>query len=303
MELEESPQENILRIWDHSKDAWHAYRTSDAVKIEADAKLIEQWNTATRQRIVATLHAREKEGLRRTIDHKAPALKRVTSMIASPPAALRSQPNDFLFLAVQRNPEDRFWFEKLLREGFGSPIGASVIAESHFELGDNVRSAGDHFLAIWDRKEKATPFDPQRLDQGNEPYLLARLHGAVKLPVPIIKASHLRIRLIPESHPQAPAELECLLRAPNFRATNSIDQITFAFRTVTPGQYFIKAVWDKRPPFTDQEKAGPGDYESALLGPIKLSAGQSFTNLVLSCTNQVPGGHPYYGADAARNAR
>jgi hypothetical protein len=83
------------------------------------------------------------------------------------------------------------------------------------------------------------------------------------------------------------------------RNDDLIDESTFAFTTVRPGRYQVKAIWDKRAPFSDETNAGPGDYESALSKPIEVTAGGVISNIVLYCTNRVAGGEAYYNSDDA----
>jgi len=91
--------------------------------------------------------------------------------------------------------------------------------------------------------------------------------------------------------------IEAPLQGANPNDPDFASEVPFAFRTVMPGKYFIKAVWDKRAPFTDFEKPGAGDYESALTGPVELKAGMELMSIVLACTNRGPEGLEYYKAD------
>ena len=77
----------------------------------------------------------------------------------------------------------------------------------------------------------------------------------------------------------------------------SVKKVAYYFNTVTPGKYFLKVIWDKRPPLTDRRGAGPGDYESNWLGPIQLAAGSSVTNPIVQCAQRAKGGDEYYAAD------
>jgi hypothetical protein len=45
--------------------------------------------------------------------------------------------------------------------------------------------------------------------------------------------------------------------------------------------------------------AGAGDYESKLIGPLAINAGDVITNFMIACTNRSKGGEAYYAADAA----
>jgi hypothetical protein len=80
------------------------------------------------------------------------------------------------------------------------------------------------------------------------------------------------------------------------RDRRHVYEARFAFTTVLPGAYQLKAVWDKRRPLSDTNNAGPGDYETTLFGPFAVTAGANVTNL-LFCTNRVAGGEAYYRAD------
>jgi hypothetical protein len=76
-------------------------------------------------------------------------------------------------------------------------------------------------------------------------------------------------------------------------------KVPFFFGTVLPGKYQLKTIWDKRRPFTDTDKPGPGDYESLLSAPFEVTAGQTISNLIAFCTNRVEtsGTANYYAVD------
>jgi hypothetical protein len=85
-----------------------------------------------------------------------------------------------------------------------------------------------------------------------------------------------------------------------FAFTPETKTYLFKFVTVTPGEYRLKAVWDRRA--NDKTRLlraqiSPGDYESAESAPFTILAGKSGSFVTLHCTNRLDGGDAYYAAD------
>jgi hypothetical protein len=86
-----------------------------------------------------------------------------------------------------------------------------------------------------------------------------------------------------------------------------MDKLIFSFSAVLPGEYRLKAVWDRRAPHTDPRKdprgekarciPSPGDYESTETETLKLTAGKRITEIQLNCTNRVGEAAEYFAAD------
>jgi hypothetical protein len=309
-EYERIGSKDVLRFWDQQKDRWLAFTVPDGDKFEVTDQIAERWNEFTRRKILDAIYQRKQEQLRARLREMAPRLNRLTTLLARNAEAPAIDSLHYQFLLRRKNPADRKIFETMLEsEGRYEPIPLSCfsspqIYQNQFKKGSGERELADDILAEWDGKR---PKGSSKNSDSHVPYLLSRLSGRLQLPAPILnKAGYVRIHLIPEKKRNAKwtsdaavEELVCSLNAPSPWQSDLSDAIQFSFRTVNPGKFYLKAVWDKRPPNDDLTSAGAGDYESDLIGPIALNAGGLVTNIVINCTNRAPGGEAYYATDAA----
>ncbi|HEY6226535.1 MAG TPA: hypothetical protein VI282_05365, partial [Verrucomicrobiae bacterium] len=293
----------VLRVWEPMRDEWLAFAMPEGKKIEVTSEMTHRWNDETRSKILDAFAQTRRKALATKLNQSAPALKRVTSMVAGTNSALRLNEAHFVFLLNRKNPDDRKLFEEMLREN-GEDVSKNAFRfwgsgggtwHDHYEFGSMIyeREQGDALLAGWDGKANWTLRGP--LD---DPYQLARVGGQVKTPAPILtRPGTVHIYLIPKgkeksawtNDPRA-GYLECKLADASPLQPDLMDAISFSFSSVLPGKYFLKAVWDKRAPFTDSMRAGPGDYESILTGPIELKAGDVLTNVEIFCTKRAKEG-------------
>jgi hypothetical protein len=135
-------------------------------------------------------------------------------------------------------------------------------------------------------------------------HYLGVVEGTVKLPTPP-KAGYrwLCIYLIPSTT----AKEKWYSKLPVHRLTAYFGKysfhnrqwpgsnIPFSIQGVTPGQYWVKAVWDKAEPysFDDKNIKGPpqqGDYESLESPTITVRAGKTVEKIIIDCTNKVTNG-------------
>ena len=119
--------------------------------------------------------------------------------------------------------------------------------------------------------------------------------------IPYVDDDELEIRLIraQDLHKNQSAREERIAASIGFERAHDrrfVYDARFAFTTVLPGKYHLKAIWDKRAPHSDTNSAGPGDYETFVSPQIIVKAGATVTNL-LFCTNRIAGGEAYYRAD------
>ena len=325
----------IVRFWRRDPDHWQAFFTHLDKELPATADLIAKWNRDTRESIINEMARVEADVLKRKLNQLSPTL----GAIAKPNSLWRPRPRaiHYEFLASRHVPADRQIFEELIQHkargapgapnftpvrrrwgGFSVLLGAEVLMRQPsepytYESEIHDRSHGDWLLAVFDQHPQINSSNRRGGETGH--FYLGRLKGSIQLPLPIVdKAGIIRIYL-------APAD-----RAGKNWADNSIDfieehllqesrywgektftnQINFVFNTVTPGPVRLKAIWDKRPRFDDQFKAGPGDYESDWSPPINITAGSSVSNVVLICNKRAEsGGETYYTVDdiRARNWR
>jgi hypothetical protein len=339
MEMDRIENENILRFWSKDADQWVAYSVDREKSVKPTPELLVKWNETTRRHILERMARAKNDAMRKKIDSISPSLARVAdaAIPATDPNELRQV--NYEFLALRRNPADRIWFEQALTRRFDPTrtqfamgpgtyfISNGKIVTVFMNAGgtfrnwsqrddrllneDYEREVADWFLALFDKKidRNKTRLSPG----GSGPlYNLGKVNGAILLPAPILgKQGTMRAYLVPDERAGKtwdPAEIELItapLRQVSEDQKDFPDEITFAFATVLPGKYKLKAVWDKRPHFTDEHAAGPGDYESDWLGPITVKAGDVLNNLHVFCTNRAGaiGGEMYYKADEIARAQ
>ena len=303
--------EEVLRLWNSSHSRWDAFKVADGSEYHAAPEEIARWNEATRLEIIEKLEAARLQELRRKAARTWSPLRRLPGF--GPTNVVRPTVVDYAFLAMVRKAEDRKWVEELARNKTGRILGGifSVVrAEWHdgyyFEETDYQRAQGDWLLGYWDQKV-SDPMQHWQAAGDAQRFVLGRVHGLVQLPMPMpiyqnaTQATRLHIRLIPEKAEKEIKEERIAAEIGVKRATSrkKVYDVRFAFTTVLPGTYRLKAVWNKRGPLSNTNSAGPGDYESAMTAPFVVEAGKVFTNAFLNCTNRVAGGETYYSADAA----
>ena len=300
----------ILRLWDREEDRWDAFSIKDDKKIEVTPELTTRWNAATRERILSDLTRARTELMRKSLGKISKRLENLAAIATDPDSIRPIRETDYEFLALRRHPEDRLWFEHLVEGEAAAPIpknwrsGFLIQREEHdhFINSSGFRARGDWLLAIHDGK-----MTKQRkvLNERTKPrFYVADISGTVKLPVPVLgKKGEIRIYLVPEERGGKDwtniiiiPENELGIYTPQ---SDYFDELSFTFPCVAPGQYRVKALWDKRPGFWDIAKAGPGDYESDWSPPIIATAGQSITNIVLDFSRRAEQGETYYQADQA----
>jgi len=195
------------------------------------------------------------------------------------------------YAAYSRRPKDRELLNRALADGSQDP--------NHRQL---VRLNADRALAIWDGEAK----DFSGLDHAvpERHYLLGSIEITLRLPAPATEGQ-VYLMLFPEAvkasdWKQAPAEFR---GGRSFRALygqpESKNEIEFRINPARPGRYWLKAVWERKPPFSydlgsfDGFQAwlastnnaiafGPGDAESGAPEMFEIKAKQS-VRAVLGC--------------------
>ena len=226
----------------------------------------------------------------------------------------------YRFLAHKKNPGDRKLIEELLEAELEKSVSLSP-PFVYVGLTSRERTIADELLAKWDSKDGADTED-QDLDStppffGSKGKKLSNISGQVNLPFGApTNAGAIWIYLIPGRVSQGKWAGESSVRkvwhdpedhrrmmGPMMRGEQEpFDQISFFFNTLEPGEYRVKAVWDRRPPnTTPNDKAicvpEAGDYESAESETLKLAAGQNASRVILNCTNRVGQAEEYFAAD------
>lgn len=304
--------QRIVRIWDRDFNAWNAFSVADGRTVSFEPAVADKWNEATRQGILEKLAARERERLRQKVGRMGGPLRKLAnaSVWTNSPVVLKEV--DYEFLTLLRNPADRKWIEALLRDnenkGWRGPGGSPEKDLYVFEATDFYKARADWLLGVWDKKVKPE-MAPQEMwgDEGKLPrFALGKVRGTVKFATTINlfnkkSAGDFYIRLLPVDQAdkaEPVAESEIAETIPNRPEADEelVDEVAFNFTTVPPGNYVLKAVWDRHKPASPYS-AGPGDYESAISKIITVTAGNVVSNVVLYCTNRVAGGESYYAMD------
>ncbi|MHC4322758.1 MAG: hypothetical protein ACYSUX_00630 [Planctomycetota bacterium] len=161
------------------------------------------------------------------------------------------------------------------------------------------RMKAESVLAAWDGKPAKKPSR-----NGQKYNYLGVVDGTIKLPRPPKAGDrYLCIYLIPSSK----ARSQWYNEVPAHRLTAYFSEfsfhncqwpgsaIPFLIQGVTPGEYWIKAVWDRAKPyyFEDNYIKGPpqeGDYESIEPLVITVKAGEKVENVIIDCTHAVSNG-------------
>jgi hypothetical protein len=311
----------IVRIWHAATDRWEAFRADTAEKFEITNDLLVKWNTIQRDEILKKVERLRKDGMRRSVGDFAPKLSQIATNFVPPVQFGEIRDIHYQFLALRRIPDDRQIFEEMVKPrsiyarprpgpkgstaGFSQTIflpDRSNRSEPVYQLYDFERLRGDTLLAVFEQKASQTNLAEGLLSRPQ--FYLGRVSGRVHLPVRIGQPTGpLRVWLVPHDQTKkdwikAGAELMEADLKPHRDKLEGANEISFQFVNVMPGNYLLKSIWDKRPTFEDRQQAGPGDYESAWLGPVTITAGNTTSNFYSLCTNRVSaGGETYYAAD------
>jgi hypothetical protein len=304
-ELDSVGSKEIFRIWNPVNDEWQAFNLPEGSTLKPTEAMRAAWNEKTRADILVRRANYEKALMQQRLFAKSTRLAAAAKLLPKKDVETLED-IDCVFLADRKIPADRKWFQAMLqtKDFPTSPMQSLFRARGSgglwFEETDAERRRADATLAIFDGKAKYNPVEGLLRAK---PYLLGEVSGRVKLSTPVLShPGEMRIYLIPAGwEKRAWIDLRETERLgsvlPTMTPENAKDVVGFTFGSVTPGRFFAKAIWDKRRPFDDRAKAGPGDYESALIGPFTLTAGTTLTNIVIECTNRVSGGETYYAAD------
>jgi hypothetical protein len=307
-EFDTLKDERIFRVWDCDVDRWAALFVDTGEPIKVTPALAAEWNKKTAEKIRAHIYAHDSMNSQRALEKWLPRVK-VTATAKNVPDI---SDLEYEFLAARRDFSDRplfdaLWnktnswrppparFARLFWEG---PSGMFSLGSSRYQ-----RARADHFLAIWENKIPSSPLRSDQLLRHN--HFIGAIRGDIHLAAPLTaNPGELKLYLIPASlknkfweSREETEKVAMRLPSVNEFQDDLIDHIAFSFETARAGDYFLKAIWDRRAPFDSARQAGIGDYETALVGPIQLAGGGVITNILLNCTNRSSEGAAYYAAD------
>lgn len=286
-----------------------------------------RWNDATRAKILDKIAAQRSKAIAKKIEAASPNLMRLAAR-----DLLKTRTDlheiDFEFLAIRRDPRDRILFERMLDPqsrdiekfaaifsrvySWGRGAASAQRAWIHYASNNADLMAADRLLAVFDQKaERIYTFDTSqrrllssssfdKYDTEPRRYL-GEVAGSIQFSTPLRDpAGIVRVYLIPGEATNGWERRgnDAIEDKRTVGAGEPIsDAATFHFGTVRPGKYFTKVIWDRRAPYTDTHKTGPGDYESAFVGPFEVVPGSLVTNVALTCNNRASRGDEYYAAD------
>ncbi len=266
-------------IWVHLFNRWLAWDAATGAEIAIDAAMTQRWNDRARQWSLKQIQGKQGDD------------------------------TPYEFLGKLKNPDDRSLIESVLSDSAFRNTGTrSVQLPSSgtqgeqrlewYETSSANRSLAERLLARWDNRDaEQSPSGRQLL------YRLGRVDGQVTLPqAESLSNVVLWVYLVPVSvskdrwNDAAPVHR---LAAPfgdyslRYFDLAHAEKFPFAISTVTPGQYWIKAVLDRTEPLskaTDPIYAPqPGDYESTESPVVTVMAGKA-ENVSVDCTHKVTDG-------------
>ena len=316
-------QEQLYALWSAATDRWLVVSLTDlSHSLPSDENLIAQLNEGARAHALTRVRAHQPGAVKSALNALKTRLAGVLPGFDAPSATKWLTPETsgaYLFLTVRRNPSDKHFIQGLLNFPLDLSLGAySSEFKFNAELGSSARLLGDQLLHHWENPDDELHFEGFHLRCSKDPIHLAALAVELHLPIPISdnmnQPGNLWVYLIPSkvrpgdwpgSSAIIPLGLDPLSPAYQFPSVRERDpsRARFVFSSVHPGQYRLKAVWDRRPPFAAPKARlaipGAGDYETSESSEFTLKAGD-LEYLVLHCTNRLSGPQEYYLADELR---
>jgi hypothetical protein len=268
--LDGEGQQTHVCLWLEWAGRWTAWDVATGDVVEGSPERVARWNARARGRMLKEAAAD---------DYPITAIK---------------------FLGWLRNPEDRAVVAKLLgSRRFSGFHSMSDSRPDEFGTSSSVRETADAALARFDNKAKEA--------RGRACVYLGSVHGAVRLPsLPKDAEPKVHLYLIPEqveANGWASAdpvhrltiELGQELRSTVLKPKFDGERVEFRFETVTPGRYWVKAVYDAVAPYFEGAAAdhvcvpAAGDFESDGRVVFEVAARQVARVDVVECRKPVAG--------------
>jgi hypothetical protein len=223
----------------------------------------------------------------------------------------------YLFLARHKVAEGERYIRKLLGLPFEQKHAFTSWREvPEFTAISFERMLGDMAWRLWNEvpvERQPGPGFYGDFDKTTASHYLGGVRGHLRLPMvrPDTNPGAVWIYLIrtrvkpgawPTSRIVVPLYCNLDFAGGAFRGASSpqFDAIDYRFATIAPGEYRLKAVWDRRPPIAPESAIAipeAGDYESAESAPFTIAAGATLAGPELDCTNRVGQADNYYAAD------
>ena len=318
--------QQVYAVWFSVADKWVTINLSSGELSAPNAELTNLLTAEATRRSLAAARAHQPNLIKSML---RPARSWIGEWIpaASPPpqASIFAQPelySGYLFLAHRKVPDAEPYLRKLLEYPFLMRYThTAYLSPPVFTVRSHERELADRAFRIFND----LPVDPPRsrhmgfdfrTEIDKPSHYLAGITGSVQLPivVPSTNAGNVWIYAIPAHYKpgkwspddKGVVPLLCGFESPPGLPSNleiEFDYIQYGLHSLTPGEYRVKAIWDRRAPFAKRDEFGiaePGDYESAESAAIKVAAGAVVNLPTLDCTNRVGGASSYYAADAVR---
>jgi hypothetical protein len=261
MFFDEQNGKRYFCVWLLYGKRWLAWQVTDGKEVKITEKMVDRWNDKAR------LWAR-KYGIQ-SIYYFAAAD----------------------FLGTLKNPEDRQVIESLLSDTsfYTRPENKWRGEFIRYNASSPKRALAESILAEWEGK----PRDIY--------YYLGTVEGILKLHAPPKAGDHrLCIYLLPGDvindnwYAEVPVHrITAYFGKYSFHNHQwPTSNVPFRIQGITPGEYRVKAVWDKAQPynFGDNYIKGPpqkGDYQSVDSTVIIIEAGKTVDNIIIDCTHKV----------------
>jgi len=220
------------------------------------------------------------------------------------------------FLGRLKRAEDRPLLEELLSDGDFATSVLGAYKKSRFrdffkKLGLNVgqelslcyfiaeassRRLSDQILGQWDHKATKSA---GAMAMNCEYHFLGNARVAVLFPKRPKRRGGLWVYLVPDStddqdwDKERPIHFIKVEFGRQGRRVELAGNMPCVFRGVTPGRYWIKAVWDKAKPFAAGDanlyRPQKGDYESSSRVVIEVKAGETTDAGTIECDRKIKG--------------
>lgn len=319
----EDEKPRLFAFWVSSVDKWLAVNLDKGALTVAAGPLAKRLDAAGLLKAREIVRVDQPGAVREMINTLKQKVSEIApNLVAAPTGPDRREEythNAYRFLASRKNSEDKDYIKNLLAEKLSPSFGGSSDGLSVMGAMSSDRALGDELLAKWEGK--AGPAEngedeESSFEHGTQKKLhyFGGLSGTLYLPFRAPDNSgSLWIYLFPASATRDWAKAEGLVKLsmelnrsamPMF-APAALHHLAFYFDTLTPGEYKLKAVWDKRPPTADANSPeavaipSPGDYETSESQVFRVAAGQRIENIALHCTNRVGTAVKFFAEDDA----
>lgn len=314
-------EEDLYAAWFGQTDQWLLVSLKTLQEtVVTDQKEIDRLNQLAREKAEKIVMDHQPPALRRAVGALRDRVGRIFPSVAKPQQRSWMSAEttaSYLFLGTRRSASDKSLIENLVTWSspgirHGHMMGGANAAVAFQDEGVE-RVLGDFLLARWKGHTNREFISMQNyIMLPDEPaQYLGTVHGSLELPMKIPdNAGKLWAYLIPAPVPvanwaQSSETIRYFLSLTDAAShpahrENASKNLPFVFKTVLPGEYRLKFVWERHPPAgiwrTNAYTALPGDYESPVSELFQVKAGETLRGISITCTNRI-GDAKAYAAD------